>query len=172
MRKLLIVAALAVSAFANEIQVFTSNTMHIKLDSNSQIEKLYFGKSEDFYKNQAEIVKDIQHNTKSALFQGTTTALYASSGEIAKNIAAGGSGSFDSNAGLIGIGAMVAIAGGKAIYDLARQDNEYIMLSRAVNSAGEETLLYTMIVANNAVSDEEGVEIGMNNIKSKFAKGL
>lgn len=172
MRKLLIVAALAVSAFANEIQVFTSNTMHIELDSNSKIEKLYFGKSEDFYKNQADIMKDIQQNTKSALFQGTVTALYASSGEIAKGAVAGGAGGINPLGAGIAVGGMLAVVGTKAVYDWARQDNEYIMLSRAVNSAGEETLLYTMIVANNAVSDEEGVEIGMNNIKSKFAKGL
>lgn len=172
MKKIILILMSVMVLMANEIQVFTSNTMHIELDSNSKIEKLYFGKSEDFYKNQAEIVKDIQKNTKSALFQGTTTALYASSGEIAKAAVAGGTGGVNPLGAGIAIGGMLAVVGTKAVYDWARQDNEYIMLSRAVNSAGEETLLYTMIVANNAVSDEEGVEIGMNNIKSKFAKGL
>lgn len=170
MRKLLIFTALAISAIANEIQVFSSNTMHIDLDSGSKIEKVFFGKKEDFAKNQEQITKDLKSNLGAAVFQGSVTTLQASTGEMAKSAVAGGVGGVNPIMAVAAIGIMAGAAGTRAIYDSVREDHEYIMLSTAVNSKGENTLLYTMIVANNAISDEEGIELGMKNIKERFVK--
>jgi len=167
MKKFLMFSALAIAAMANEVQVFTSNTMRIELDNDSKIEKLFFGKTKEFYEKQGEILKDLQKNSTSALAIGTIATLQASSGEIAKNIVAGGSGAggVDTNGGLIAIGAMVAIAGGKALFDYAREDHEYMMMSKAINSKGEETLLYTLIVANNSLETQEGEEMALGEQK-------
>lgn len=166
MRKLLIFTALAISAIANEIQVFTSNTMHIDLDSGSKIEKVFFYTKEDFIKNQDQIAKDL----KSATFQGTMSALQGSTGEMAKHAVGGNVGGADPITIVASIGAMATVVGVRAIYDWARVDHEYIMLSTATNSKSENTLLYTIVVANNAISDEEGIELGMKNIKERFIK--
>ena len=167
MKKFFILGTLAIAAMANEVQVFTSNTMHIELDSDTKIEKLFFGMTKEFYEKQGEILKDLQKNSASALATGTLATLQASSGEIAKNIAAGGSGlgGVDTNGGLMAIGAMVAIAGGKALFDYASEDYEYMMMSKAINSKGEETLLYTLVVANNSLETQEGEEMALGEQK-------
>ncbi len=167
MKKFFISGALAIAVMANEVQVFTSNTMHIELDSDTKIERLFFGKTKEFYEKQGEIIKDLKKNSASALMSGTITTLQSSSSEIAKNIAAGGSGlgGVDTNGGLMAIGAMVAIAGGKALFDYASEDHEYMMMSKAINAKGEETLLYTLIVANNSLETQEGEEMALGEQK-------
>lgn len=170
MRKLLIFTALAISAIANEIQVFSSNTMHIDLDSGSKIEKVFFGKSKDFAKNQEQITKNLKTNLGEATYAGTMATLQGSTGEMAKSAMAGGTGGVNPIALVASVTIAASAAGIRAIYDSAREDYEYTMLSTAVNSKGENTLLYTMIVANDAISDEEGIELGMKNIKERFVK--
>ena len=170
MKKIILFFVTCLVAFANEIQVFSTNTMHIELDSSSKIEKVFFGKKEDFAKNQEQIAKDLKSNLGSAVFEGSMGTLQASTGEMAKHAVGGGVGGVDPLMAVAAIGIMATAAGTRAVYDYAREDHEYIMLSTAVNSKGENTLLYTIIVANNAISNEEGIELGMKNIKERFVK--
>jgi hypothetical protein len=145
---------LVLPAMANEIQLFTSNTMHIELDSNTKIEKVFFGESEDFYKQYKDIMQTDM--VQKAAFHGalSATAVAASRGTF-KNL--------NSNNGLAGVAAIAAFTVGKITYDWATSDNEYVLVTIATNSAGEKTMLQTMLVTNYSVDLEEGEKLAMAN---------
>ena len=155
------------TALANEIQVFTSNTMHLTLEQNATTEKVFAGTYEEFNKEYAEIMKSNLVTTAAwTAYHGTM---------ITASAFAAGAGSIrgDSIPGLVVGLAFVAVAGvSKMAYDYITADNEYIILYIAVNSNGDKTMLQTHIVANYSITVEEAEKLALEDQKNQFTKGI
>ena len=164
MIKTIVLILLAINVYANEIQVFTTNTMHIKLDSETKVTEVYNGTLEDFYKNSEKIIESktvtsaIANGIHSAAMTSNSTGnLHNGSSVDASQIAAGG------------IGALVGYALGSGILWFVT-DNEYISVSVVVNNKGEASLIQTLIVANNSISNSEVKELGEKELKNLLEK--
>jgi hypothetical protein len=164
MRKIILLILFVISIYANEIQVFNSNSMHIELDSKSKITTIYNGSLEDFYKNSKEIIESkvvtsaIMNGMHSAAMTSNSTGnLYNGSNIDINQITAGG------------VGALAGYALGSGVTWVI-SDNEYISVSVVVNSKGEPTMIKTLIVANNSISNEEVSDIGKKALKKLINK--
>lgn len=147
---------LAGSLFANEVQVFSSKTLPIAIDPGSKVEKLFYGTSEEFSKEQAEIMKSI------TLKNGATYGLQATGATLQ------GATTGDVKGGVIGLASVAAVTLGKMGYDYFTADNDYVYLSLVTNSNQQQTMIYTLIVANNSLSDEEGEKIAEADQQTLF----
>ncbi len=154
------------NAFSNEIQIFTANTMHLTLEQNATTEKVFAGTYEDFNKQYAEIMK-------SKLVSTAAWTAYGGAMVTASAFAAGaGSIKGDSIPGLVVGLAIVAVAGiSKMAYDYITADNEYVILTIAVNSTGDKTMLQTHIVSNYAITLQEAEKLASTDQKNQFIKG-
>jgi len=164
MKKIIFICLIVINVYANEIQVFTTNTMHIKLDSKTKVTEVYNGTLEDFYKNSEKIIESktvtsaIANGMHSAAMTSNSTGnLYNGSSVDASQIASGG------------IGALAGYALGSGITWII-SDNEYISVSVVVNSKGESSLIQTLIVANNSISNSEVKELGEKELKNLLEK--
>jgi hypothetical protein len=151
--------ALAASLFANEIQVSTSNTMHISIDKDAKVTPLYFGPSQEFFKNR----KDYLQKLNDATAKNATTYSLMALGNVAQG--AGTGSTADLKGGAIGLASVAVISLTKYAFDSITADNEYLFLSKVVNDNNEETYIYTMIVANDSISEEEANKIAVNEIQ-------
>jgi hypothetical protein len=151
---------LAVGVYANEIQVFTTNTMHIPLDPDSKVVKEVFsGTLEDFYKYSREnlegdfVVTKIDNKIMTSEIRSTSS--YSVSSPHGRY---GGS-----NTSSDVVGAFVAVMD----YTISSvvSDNEYVTVNEVKNSKNESTLIQTLIVANNSISDSEVKEISQKAFK-------
>ena len=155
------------SAFSNEIQVFTANTMKVDLDDKSLLMEILYCKTGD---KCIELVQ--KHTNGDILIKGTvyngaisigSTALKSSSNLIASgtgaNLQAGGIGA------LAGLAVVSSVYLAHDIFASFTQDHEYVVTSYAKNSLGEETLLKTLIVADNELTDKEAKKIAFTNQK-------
>lgn len=158
---------LSFNTLANEIQVFTSNSMHLTLEKNATVEKVFAGTYEDFNKQYAEIMK-------SKLVSTAAWTAYSGTMITAGAFAAGaGSIQGDSIPGLVVGLAFVAVTGvSKMAYDYITADNEYIVLNIAVNSNGDKTMLQSHIVANYSITIEEAEKLAFEDQKNQFVKGI
>jgi len=152
-------AALTASLFANEVQVFTSNTMHISIDKDAKVTPLYFGPAYEFYNNRAEHLKQINAATK----KNAATYGLMSLGNVAQGVGTGSTA--DLKGGAIGLASVAVISLTKMAFDSFTADNEYLYLNRVVNTKGEETYIYTFIVANDSITQEEANEIAINELQ-------
>ena len=164
MKKTILLILFTINIYANEIQVFSANTMHIKLDSKTKVTEVYNGTLEDFYKNSKDIIEskvvtsaitDGMHSA--AMTSNSTGNLYNGSSVDASQIAAGG------------IGALAGYALGSGITWII-SDNEYISVSVVVNSKGEYSLIQTLIVANNSITNSEVKKLGKKALKNLIEK--
>jgi len=165
MKKIIIIMiALTISLLANEIQVFSTNTMHITLDKNSKITNIFNGELNDFYKNSEKILKSKEVAEaiangihQSAMYANNAGNLYNGQSINVNQIVSGG------------IGALAGYAIGKSLQWVV-SDNEYVSVSVVTNSKGETTLIETLIVANYSISNEKVKEIGKNEIQKMIKK--
>jgi len=157
----LVTSMLVTSVSANEFQVFSSFTKKIEIDSNSNsnFKKIYYGKAEEFYKNPSKYLNEA--NIK----QITTYSLQSITNGV-NSLAAGGTG----KGGLIGLAGIAIISIGEVGYNWIISDNEYIYLSLVTNTKGEQTLIYTLIVANSSIDDDEGESLALADQKKLIRK--
>lgn len=141
MKKLLSVLLLSsIGLMANDIQVFTANSMQIKLDKGTQIREIFFGTSEGFSASKGSYKK--------------------AGGTIINSITqvgnSGGSGASGAAAGGVGVLAAAALIEG---YSSLVEDNSYVLLTEATNSKGEKSFLKTIIISNDPISLEEAATL-------------
>ena len=149
------------SLMANEIQVFTKNTMEIPLDSKTVTEKIYMGKYEDFMKNpSANLKKGLSTAVANGTIQGAmnSSEAYKAAGKLDPNTMLAG-----------GLGALAAYTVGSGIKWFIA-DNQYVYISLAINSKGVPTMIQTLIVANNFLTDSEIEEIGKKALNEQIEK--
>jgi len=132
MKILLSTLLLSACIYANDIQIFTANSTHINLDKNSKITRVYFGTEEAF-------VKDSNSYNKAG------GSALASFGSVANS---GGSGAAGSAVGFVGVLASAAIIEG---YNSLVSDNNYVLITKAVNSKNEVTILKTLVISNESI---------------------
>ncbi len=159
LKSLMLTILLGATLMANEIQIFTKNTMEIELDPKTVSEKIYMGKYSDFMKDPAgNLSKGFTQAAANGAFMGAlnSTSTINQAGKIdSGNIAAGGLGALAGYA--IGSGAKWFMA-----------DNEYVYISLSVNSKGEKTMIQTLIVANNFLTDSTIEEIGKKELQAQM----
>ena len=144
MKKLLSVLLLSsMTLIANEIQVFTSNSMHLTLDKGSKIKNIFFGTEESFVK-QAHAYK----KAGGSIIDGFASA------------ASSGSGGAGAGVGAIGVLATAAVIEG---YNAIVSDNHYVLLSTAVDSKGNKTNLKTLVISNDNIPLEEAEELAQED---------
>ncbi len=144
MKKLLSVLLLSsMTLMANEIQVFTSNSMHLTLDKGSKITKVFFG-TEEAFKTQAHAYK----KAGGSIIDGFTSAMSSGSGAIGA-----------------GVGAIAVLATSAAIegYNAAVADNNYVLLSEAIDSKGNKTILKSLVISNDNIPLEEAEELAQED---------
>lgn len=155
--------ALCVSSFANQIQVFSTNTMGIELDQGSKFERIYAGSREDLAKNGKEKINAAMASSVIiGGFLGTSNA-------ITPVLSSSNSVKLDARNGLAGIGgAVIGYAIGAGVTWFIA-DNEYFYFTLAENSKSEKTIIQTLIVANNSIFEKELEELGQTALK-QFVK--
>ena len=134
---------------ANEIQVFTTNTMDIPVDKKSKVETVYQGEYEEFMKNPAT------HFAAAAVTGAAIGVTGNNSLSTVSNLASAGAGA---------LGGLAGYALGKGVIWFI-SDNQYLSIYKVTNSKGEVTLLQMLIVANNSLSDSELKEISENKME-------
>jgi len=135
----------SLSLFANpNIQVFTANSMHLDLGKGSKVQKVFFGTEEAFIKDSEAISK------------ATGTVLSTMLGTSHAN-----------GAGLTGAAAgslfVFAAAGAIEAYNHIVADHNYILLSVAIDSEGNETMLKTLIISNSSMNLKKAETLAMND---------
>lgn len=157
--KIAMILALATTVVsANEIQVFSSNTMHVAIDNDVKVTPLYFGPAAEFYKNRKDYLQKLNAKTEK------TAATYGlmSLTNVAQGVGTGST--VDMKGGALGLASVAVISLFKAAFDSITADKEYLFLNKVVNGNGEETFIYTMIVANDPITQEEASKIAINEI--------
>jgi hypothetical protein len=150
---------LTATLFANEIQVSTSNTMHIPIDKNSKVTPLYFGPAQEFFKNRKAYLEKLNAETSKDAATYSLMAL----GNVAQGVGTGSS--VDLKGGAIGLASVAVISLSKWAFDSITADYEYLFLNKVVNSDNQETYIYTMIVANDSITEKEASKIAVNEIE-------
>jgi len=156
---------------ANEIEIFTANTMNIKLDKKSVIQEIIYCKPG------SECVKLIRNDKENrdyllygAAYQGAT-AIVGTSMKSFSNIAIQSTGASLQNGALGALAGLVLVSGTYLAHDAWEgytKDYEYRIVSYAKNSKGEETLLATLIVSNDKIDDRKVKELAYENQKQYF----
>ena len=159
MKNIILTLAFSISLFANEVQIFTSNTMQLALDKGTRIEKVFSGTKEEFYKNRVDILN-------SDLVKGAAMATLKAYGATATNV---GSYNGGIEGGLIGLAASMLVIGGVKTYEYFVADNEYVLISIATNSKGLKTMLQTIVVSNSNIELSEA-EVMANADQIKMIK--
>lgn len=159
MRKLIFLFFLSIGLYANSVQVFSSNTMHIKLDKNVKFEELFLGDMDTYIQKQGEIL-----NAKNLQNAAASATLATVAGATARGIP----NKVDLQGGLIGAAGVVGVLVTKSIYDGITKDNTYMYITMAVNSKGEKTILYNYVVANYALELKEVKDLAMKKIKGSL----
>ena len=85
MKKIIIALFIGIiSMYANSVQVFKTNTMHLQVDSNTKLEKLFVGTMQEYTQRQKEILSS--QTIKSAVGESAVTMVRTNAsnlGEIA-----------------------------------------------------------------------------------------
>ena len=125
---------------ANDIQVFTANSMQIQLDKGTQLQEIFFGTGEDFKASKGSYKK-----AGGSILSGATSVGNA-----------GGSGSSGAAAGAVGVLVSAVLIEG---YSSLVKDNSYVLLTKATNSKGKSTFLKTIIISNDPITLKEAATI-------------
>jgi len=154
MKKILLstVFSLVSMVSANEIQIFTTNTMHIALDKETKFVNIYNGTLANFYENSSKILnsKEVLSVGVNGAYKGALNTDFSANGQVNSDFASAGA-----------IGALAGYALGSGVKWVI-SDNEYLSISKAINTKGEATLLQTLIVANYSISDNDIKTTGEN----------
>jgi len=143
MKKLLSVLLLSsIGLIANDIQVFTANSMQLKLVKGTQIREIFFGTAEGFKASKGSYKKA----------GGTIINSITSVGN------SGGSGAAGAGAGIIGVLVGAALIEG---YSSLVEDNSYILLTKATTPKGLTTFLKTMVISNEPITLKEAATISI-----------
>jgi len=168
MKKILFVLLISFSGvFSNEIQVFTANTMKIDLDDKSLLMEIFYCKNGD------KCIELVEKDTNGdILIKGTVyngaVAIGSTALKSSSNLVTSGTGT---NLQAGGVGALAGLAVVSSVYFVHdifasfTKDYEYIITSYAKNSLGEETLLKTLIVADDELTDKEAKKIAFADQK-------
>jgi len=140
MRILLSTLLLSACIYANDIQVLTANSMQIELDNGTKVQEIFFGTEEAYVKN-------------SHSFNKAGGSAVASFGGVVNS---GGNGGAGAAAGFVGTLISAAIIEG---YNSVVSDNNYVLLTKAINSKGEVTFLKTMVISNDPITLEEAAQV-------------
>lgn len=141
----------SVTVFADNIQVFTTNTMHLTIDKTKKLEIIYSGEKEEFMKEASSLLNsDLVKNA-------------AASSVLSATASAGVQDSFkglDANGGLVGVAVIGVITAGILSYDYISKsklfnDSEYVFVAKAKNANNKETLIFSYIISNNELTKEE-----------------
>lgn len=163
MKKLLIVIVFLimyqVSTYANSVQVFTANTMHMKLTNDTKFEQVFLGDMETYIKSKNTVLSS--KNLKEA----TATATLAT---VAGATARGLPNKIDLRGGLIGAAAVGGVLAVKSVYTSITEDNKYLFITVAVNPNKEKTLIYSYVISNYALDLKEVKKLAMNKIKESL----
>ena len=158
MKKLILIAILTFSVFANEIQVFTSNSLHVELDRGSKIKKMFSGTHDAFKANKSKILNDDLAKGVTAASLNAFTSVTSNIGNLAKGTLSEGL----QGAGIAAVGSLAVVAV-KIVYDKIVEDHEFMVVSIAVNSKGEKTMLQTLVVSNDDIELEEAEKIALED---------
>ena len=143
MKKLLSVLLLSsIGLIANDIQVFTANSMQLKLVKGTQIREIFFGTAEGFKASKGSYKKA----------GGTIINSITSVGN------SGGSGAAGAGAGIVGVLVGATLIEG---YNSLVEDNSYILLTKATTPKGLTTFLKTMIISNEPITLKEAATISI-----------
>jgi len=175
MKKVLLFCFVSLALFADDIQVFTANTMNIKLDPKSTIIEILYCKTG------SECVKLIKHDDKEnrdflihgAAYQGAT-AIVGTSMQSLSNLTLQSTGASLETGAVGALAALALLSGTYYAHDVWEgytKDYEYRIVSYAKNSKGEETLLATLIVSNDELADDEVKEMVLEKQKELLVKG-
>lgn len=163
MKKLFLVFILVVSTtLANEIQVFTTNTMEITLENNTTFKKIFSGDYRVYKDNKKKIDSFIQSSfsleEKEAYALATATF-----GILSKAVAKEYGLSTLNKVGDVNL----VLAGGMVLtmilpdaYKALVKDYEYIYVSFATSNS-QQTIIKTLIVSNDKLTLEEIERIGI-----------
>jgi len=154
-----LVLLLSLSAYANSIQVFTANTMHLKLSKDTKFEQVFLGDMETYIKSKNTVLSS--KNLKEA----TATATLAT---IAGATARGLPNKIDLRGGLIGAVAVGGVLAVKSVYTSITEDNKYLFITVGVNPNKEKTLIYSYVISNYALDLKEVKKLAMNKIKESI----
>lgn len=144
---------------ANSIQVFTSNTMHLKLSEDTKFEQVFLGDMETYIKSKNTVLssKNLEQATASATL---ATAAGATARGMPNKI--------DLRGGLIGAAAVGGVLAVKSVYTSITEDNKYLFITVGVNPNKEKTLIYSYVIANYALDLKEVKKLAMNKIKESL----
>ena len=109
--------------YAESVQVFKTNTMHLQVDKNTKLEKLFVGTMEEYTKRQKEILSS--QTIKNAVGESAVTVFKtnaSSLSEVAKN---GGS-----SGGLIGAGLILGMTAVMGATNYITEDFIYLYLAK------------------------------------------
>lgn len=154
-----LVLLLSLSTYANSIQVFTANTMHLKLSKDTKFEQVFLGDIETYIKSKNTVLSS--KNLKEA----TVTATLAT---VAGATARGLPNKIDLRGGLIGAAAVGVVLAVKSVYTSITEDNKYLFIMVGVNPNKEKTLIYSYVIANYALDLKEVKKLAMNKIKESL----
>ena len=158
MKRLIYGIFLISSLFANDIQVFTANSMHLKLDNTVKIEKLFFGTAKEFNKNRHKIYSsDFVKRASLAGGLSVSAAAAANMGSLK---------GLDSSGGLVGVAAIGVATVSIIAYDWVVSDNAYVLASVATNKDGVKTMLETLVISNYSLDLAEAEKIALKNQKN------
>ncbi len=159
MKKIIIALFIGIiSVYANSVQVFKTNTMHLQVDSNTKLEKLFVGTMQEYTQRQKEILSS--QTIKSAVGESAVTMFRTNAsnlGEIAKS---GGT-----SGGLIGAGLILGMTAVMGATNYITQDFSYLYLAKGTNADNQETLIYSLIISNNKLENEEIEKLAIEKIK-------
>ena len=147
-----------ISMYAESVQVFKTNTMHLQVDKNTKLEKLFVGTMEEYTKRQKEILSS--QTIKSAVGESVVTVFNtnaSSLSEVAKN---GGS-----SGGLIGAGLILGMTAVMGATNYITEDFIYLYLAKGTNVDNQETLIYSLIISNDKLENEEIEKLAIEKIK-------
>ena len=143
MKKLLSVLLLSsIGLIANDIQVFTANSMNLQLDKGTNIREIFFGTSEGFKASKGS------YNKAGGTIINSITSVGNS----------GGFGAAGAGAGIIGVLVGAALIEG---YSSLVEDNSYILLTKATTPKGLTTFLKTMVISNEPITLKEAATISI-----------
>lgn len=147
------------NVFANSIQVFTTNTMHLEIDKNSKFIDIFSGDKKTFLEESIKINTELVK--KGVVNAGLAGAASAAAAQTFKRM--------DANGGLVGLAVVATVTAGMVGFEYLSQsdlfrDYEYLYIAKAFDKIGNETLFYTYIISEDKMSNEEIKKASLNSL--------
>jgi len=173
MKKWIVLFLLSWSVYANDVEIFTANTMDIDLDPKSTIIEILYCKTG------SKCVQLIQNSKENrdflihgAAYQGAT-AIVGTSMQSFSSLTLQTTGASLETGAIGALAGLALISGTYYAHDAWKsytKDYEYRLVSYAKNSRGKETLLATLIVSNDELADSEVKKMAFEKQKELFMR--